>query len=238
MAESLHGLEFFYAPPESIDGTRVRIDGEEFAHLTHVMRRREGDRIGILDGVGMAYTAVITALQQRSAVAEIRSTHPLLNESPHVVTLCVSLLKNPSRFDFLVEKATEAGVRTIVPVICERTIPRHARVDRWQKIALAGAKQCSRAIIPAVAPPALFPETIAAAPGDALRLLLHEQSSTPFPVPAEGAHASLVCVGPEGGFSERELHQAEALGWHTVGLGPRRLRTETAALLAAARLLL
>jgi 16S rRNA (uracil1498-N3)-methyltransferase len=149
----LHGLEYFYAPPGAIAAGVVRIDGDEFAHLSHVMRRTAGDVIGISDGQGTAYTAEITSIEKRMAIAAIRSTHPMLHESASVVILAAAPLKNPSRFDFLIEKATEIGVHSIIPLLTERTIPRHARTDRWQKLALAAMKQSGRCILPDVRDP-------------------------------------------------------------------------------------
>jgi 16S rRNA (uracil1498-N3)-methyltransferase len=235
-----YGLDFFYAPPEAVTGSRIHITGDEFSHLTHVMRRQEGDQIGILDGVGTCYVGVIVAIEKRTAFVDIQSIHPLLNESPRRVTLGVSLLKNPSRFDYLVEKATEAGVRTILPMICARTIPRHARVDRWQKIALAATKQCGRCIIPTILEPVPFPDFLKTPSGNAQRLVLHERAGTVW---AAGANPSVkldayIGVGPEGGFTDLEVSEAEQHAFDLVRLGERRLRTETAAIFAAARLLL
>lgn len=235
-----YGLDFFYAPPGAVTGSRIQITGDEFSHLTHVMRRQQGDRIGIMDGIGTCYVAVIVAIEKRTAFADIQSTHPLLNESPRRLTLGVSLLKNPSRFDYLVEKATEAGVRSILPLICERTIPRHARVDRWQKIALAATKQCGRCIIPTILQPVPFADFLTTPSEDSQRLLLHERAETDWTARAHlpATLEAYVGIGPEGGFTDHEASEAEQNAFVLVRLGARRLRTETAAVFAAARFLL
>jgi len=231
------GLEFFHAPPGAISGDRVSIEGEEFAHLTHVMRHRPGDTIGIVDGAGMAYVATITSIHQRVAHCTIRSIHPGLHEPSRTVTLAVGVLKNPSRFDMVVEKASELGVRTIIPMLTGRTIPRHAKISRWQTIALAAMKQSGRSVLPDISALMTFDEILDSAKGD--RLLLHEQATVPFDAhvtAGENAECT-VCVGPEGGFTEAEVAAALSRNWKVVSLGNRRLRSETAAIAAAVRLI-
>lgn len=233
---ALHGLEFFYAPPHAIHGGVIRIDGDEFAHLSHVMRRTPGDIIGVADGQGTAYTAEITAIEKRMAVCTVRTTHPMLRESPVRVTLASALLKNPSRYDFLIEKATEIGVSAIIPLITDRTIPRHARTDRWQKLALAAMKQSGRCVLPTVLAPIAFTDLLERSGSYAdRRWLFHEDAGEGT---AEGGGSHLVIIGPEGGFTDAEVARAAQNGCAAIRLGPRRLRSETAAIAAAARFLL
>lgn len=236
-----HGLEYFYAPPGAIAAGTVHIEGEEYTHLTHVMRRREGDVIGVMDGEGTAYLVLLTALQKRAAVGAVQATYPMLHEHPTPVTLAAAVLKNPSRFDYMIEKLTEAGIRTFIPLFTGRTIPHHARTERWQKIALAAAKQCGRCIIPRVQPPAPIGEFLeGSGHHGSRRWILHEEATTDMPVHAgqvgPGGHS--IMIGPEGGFTEEEVALAVAHGYSAVSVGPRRLRSETAALAAALRVLL
>jgi len=231
------GMEFFFVPPGAVSGERAIIEGEEFAHLTHVMRHREGDTIGIVDGAGMAYVATITGIHQRVAHCIILSAHPGLHEPSRTVTLAVGILKNPSRFDIIVEKATELGVRTIIPMLTARTISRHAKASRWQTIALAAMKQCGRCVLTDVRPLTAFHDVLSSAKGE--RLLLHEQATEPLESVAhgDGPGNSTVCVGPEGGFTDEEVDAARNRGWRVVSLGSRRLRSETAAIAAAVHLI-
>lgn len=235
-AEPLHGLEFFYAPPRSIEGGVIRIDGDEFTHLSHVMRRTPGDIIGVADGQGTAYTAEIAAIEKRMAVCTVRTTHPMLRESPVRVTLAAALLKNPSRYDFLIEKATEIGVSAVIPLITERTIPRHARTDRWQKLALAAMKQSGRCVLPAVHAPLAFSDLVERSDTFADRRWIFHEDAGEGTTAEGGAH--LVIIGPEGGFTDAEVARAATNGCAAIRLGPRRLRSETAAIAAAARFLL
>jgi 16S rRNA (uracil1498-N3)-methyltransferase len=232
------GLEFYYVPPERISTDEARIDGEEFAHLTHVMRHREGDTIGIVDGAGMAYVATIAGIANRVARCMLRSAHPELHEPTRQVTLAVGVLKNPSRFDVIVEKATELGVRTIIPMLTARTISHHAKTGRWQTIALAAMKQCGRCRLPVIASLTQFSTVVAHTEGT--RLILHEQASAPLDAAFAVAGNTMmsVCIGPEGGFTAEEIIVAEQHGWRVVSAGERRMRSETAAIVAAVRLLL
>lgn len=123
-------MDYFYCPPNHISGTGFIIDEDEFSHLVHVMRKKEGDEIRIVDGHGNAYDARLEEIKKKTASGTITKTYPHHNEPALKLTVAVGVLKNPSKFDFLVEKITELGVREIIPMITERTIPSHAKTDR------------------------------------------------------------------------------------------------------------
>jgi len=231
-------MDYFYVSPGNISRNRCIVDGEEFAHLTHVLRRREGDTVRLVDGEGRAYDAVIEEIARTQARCRIEARWERLHESAIHLTLGAAILKNGSNFDFLVEKGTELGVSAFVPLLTERTIPRHARQERWQKIALAAMKQSGRSVLPRVASPQPLEEFLRDAQG--VRLIPHEKTEGPFLRSAmpEGAHAVVAAIGPEGGFSESEVARAVSAGFLPVSLGPRRLRAETAALVTAGLILL
>ena len=237
-------MEYFYTPPKLISPSELIIEGDEFAHLTHVMRKTIGDSIRVVDGVGTAYDVTITGIDKphrgkRSAQCKITGVRKRLHEPDIDVTLGVGILKNLSRFDFLVEKVTELGVNTIVPLLTARTIPRHAKVERWQKLALAAMKQSGRCVLPVIGELTSFKEFVTSAPTDCLKLVLHEQSSQTISSHLEGkSHKSFtLCIGPEGGFADDEITYAAGEGFVAVSLGQTRLRTETAAIAAAVRAL-
>jgi 16S rRNA (uracil1498-N3)-methyltransferase len=134
-----------------------------------------------------------------------------------------------------VEKAAEIGVVRIVPLLTERTIPRHAKTERWQKLCVAAMKQSRRCVLPEVRQPQPFREFISSCGGGALKLIPHEQAEIPLtPSRISGDGPAVVCIGPEGGFSDEEVAMAQEAGFQPVSLGARRLRTETAALVACA----
>jgi 16S rRNA (uracil1498-N3)-methyltransferase len=233
-------MEYFYSRPAQITPTHCVIDENEFIHLTHVMRRKEGDAIRIIDGDGTAYDAVIEEIARRTARCRITARYHRLNEPARRVTIGAAILKSGSAFDYLVEKATELGVAVIAPLLTQRTIPRHDRADRWQKIALAATKQCGRCLIPQIEPMMPLADFFTRAPAHAARIIPHEQvveKELLSAVPAGIGHVVL-CIGPEGGFTEDEVGLAVSAGFIPVSLGPRRLRAETAALVASALCLL
>lgn len=231
-------MEYFYASPTAIQGDTLFIEGEEFVHLTHVMRKTRGETVMVVDGAGTAYEVTIRETADRRAVCTVLSVHPRLHEPAREVHLGVAVLKNTSNYDLLVEKCTELGVRSITPLLTERTIPRHARPDRWQKIALSAMKQSGRCILPTVHPLKSLGEFLQWGDPNWLKLIPHEKiqgAAIVDVVELSGSDRIIaLCIGPEGGFSEEEVRTAVREGFRPVGLGPTRLRTETAAIVATA----
>jgi 16S rRNA (uracil1498-N3)-methyltransferase len=228
-------MEYFYVPQGSISPPTLTITGAEFSHMTHVMRMREGDAIRVVDGIGNSYGAVITTIRKQEAACRITAHAHRLHEPLRPLILAAGMLKNPSRFDYLVEKAAEIGVVQIVPLLTQRTIPRNAKAERWQKLCIAAMKQSGRCVLPEVRHPVPFGEFISSCEGSAIKLIPHELAETPLtPSRVAGDAPAVVCIGPEGGFSDEEVAGAREAGFQPVCLGTRRLRTETASLVACA----
>ncbi len=234
-------MDYFYCPPEKISSSSFSIDGEEYAHLVHVMRKKEGDLIRIVDGSGNAFDARIESVKHRSARGSVLTKFEQHGESPVRVTLAVGLLKNYAKFDFLVEKTTELGVRKIIPLRTGRTIPQHAKSGRWQKLALAAMKQSGRSFLPVVSDVMTLGDVLNRETGATHKLVAHEQvltnSAVEFPRFGDSSDV-LVIVGPEGGLDDGEITECLDTGFLPVYLGPRRLRTETAAIVILALSLL
>jgi 16S rRNA (uracil1498-N3)-methyltransferase len=173
------------------------------------------------------------SFNRRRAECTITARHHLLNEPDRKVRVAVALLKNPSRYDMLVEKVTELGASAIIPLITERTIPSTGKTSRWQKIALGAMKQSCRCILPEVSLPVHFDTFLSYETGDSLKVIPDRSGDYPsirtIPVVQETVN---ICIGPEGGFSEDEVRKAIVAGYVPVSLGSRRLRTETAAIVA------
>ena len=231
-------MEYFYVPPQTPNpapGRHLVIDGDEFNHLTHVMRKQVGDAIRIVDGIGNAYDATIADISKRAAQCMIQAHHHRLHEPSLDVTIAVAVLKSFSNFDFLVEKATELGVNRIVPLRTGRTIPQHAKTDRWQKLALAAMKQSGRCMLPHVHPLTSFSDFMATSQ-EGLRMIAYEKVASPSLAGVVGNRnetSVVICIGPEGGFTDDEVELAVSSGFVAVSLGERRLRTETAAIVSA-----
>ncbi len=230
--------DVFYAPPSHIGEADITLEGPELQHLALVMRTKEGDAIQVVDGTGTVYEAVVRRLARTAACCTITARRTGEGEGRVALTLGVGILKNPAKFDFVVEKATELGVRTIVPLETRRTVAQHAhKTERWQKLAIAAMKQSGRSVLPCISPITPLAAFLAAAPGGAFRLMAHEAAGTSLPELLQGEPqrpAIWLCVGPEGGFTEEEAREAAGAGFLAAGLGPRRLRAETAAIVATA----
>jgi 16S rRNA (uracil1498-N3)-methyltransferase len=234
-------MDYFYAAPENISDQTVAIGGEEFTHLTHVMRKKQGDIICVVDGKGNAYNVQLHEIGKRLAMGKILQSYRNHNEPAISLTLGVGVLKNPSKFDFMVEKVTELGVHSIVPLLTARTIPEHAKTDRWQKLALAAMKQCGRSYLPLVQNLTDLDDFLGQNEAANLKLIAHEQQSgitAVKPLLDASIRLVVVLIGPEGGFEEEEITKCLSAGYVPVYFGERRLRTETAAIVAAASVLL
>lgn len=234
-------MDYFYSAPENIAGNEVVIVGDEFAHLTHVMRKTAGEEIVVVDGMGRAYAVRVTDIRKKTAHGTIVRETANHNEPSCDLTIAAGILKNPSKFDFLVEKVTELGARRIIPLITQRTIPEHAKIDRWQKLALAAMKQCGRSYLPMVTELTRLTDLFDSKESFSLKLMAHEDPAERKTKEAgfklRPGQSAVVLIGPEGGFSGEELLRAESAGFEFLYFGERRLRTETAAIVSAARLI-
>jgi 16S rRNA (uracil1498-N3)-methyltransferase len=161
-----------------------------------------------------------------------------VNESLLDVTLAVGVVKNPSRMDWLIEKCTELGIRKFIPIRSERSVHYTAKVDRWSALALAAMKQSLRCWLPQIADVTDFTSLLAENTPYDLKVILHEATDPAkhlqhIAAQKPGARSVLLLIGPEGGFSEEEVASAEQVGLLAASLGARRLRTETAAVVAS-----
>jgi 16S rRNA (uracil1498-N3)-methyltransferase len=230
-------MDYFYVDPKDIQGRVALIRGDEFRHLSRVVRKKVGERVMLLDGADATYDAVIRHMDKMHAECEILSTLQRANEPRIDITIAVSLLRNPARYDVLVEKVTELGARTIVPLLCDRTIPKSEKHTRLENIALSAMKQCGRSYLPRIQPLTSFGDLLEHAAEYSLRLIPHEKTEQSQFIGAVLQHhpdpkSVLILIGPEGGFTENEIALAGEKGCVPISLGPRRLRAETAAISA------
>jgi 16S rRNA (uracil1498-N3)-methyltransferase len=230
-------MDYFYVKPEDVSSHGLLLRGDESKHAIRVLRKTIGDRIFVTDGNDTMFEAVIAGIGAADTRCDIAAMHRKYNEPAVDVTLAVSVLKNPSRFDFLVEKTTELGIRTIIPLVCERTVSHHDKHQRLEKIACAAMKQCGRSWLPRIQPVQQFDSIIHNSSHWQWKFIPHEkadpgQTLSTVLKPMTDIHSLLVVIGPEGGFSEEEIRKAKEAGFLSVSLGLRRLRTETAAVIA------
>lgn len=232
----------FYAPPSCFANGSVSLPEDEARHAVRVLRHGVGDELVVVDGVGGRHRVRLTQADKQGAEGVVEATEQGLGEPPFPVRVAMAPLKQAARFETFVEKAVELGVTEIVPLQTARTERTRLKEERLQNILVAAMKQSGRSLLPQLSRVVDFEEMIKREdPG--LRLLCHEAARPDAALAARLEAAGqpegvTVLVGPEGGFTDREVAQGEAAGWTVVSLGPRRLRAETAAIVAAAGVML
>jgi 16S rRNA (uracil1498-N3)-methyltransferase len=209
----------------------LELPPDETNHVHNVLRGSKGDTVEVVDGMGKLFAARLLGGGEVTVVEEV--------EGPGGTGMEISLYQavpKGGRMDLVVEKATEVGATRIVPLLTERGVvnPREGKVGRWRRVAEAAARQALRLGVPEVAEPVRFAD--AASEVGETGILLH---NAPGLQPVEAVVGSPVglFVGPEGGWSEGELLLAEEAGITFGALGPYRLRSETAGIVAVARTL-
>lgn len=238
MNEDRPGSPRLYVEAGLAEGSRTELSAEASHHAARVLRLREGEPLVLFDGRGGEYEARIAALGKKRVVVEVGAHRAVERESPLALTL-VQGLSSRERMDFTVQKAVELGVAAIQPVAAERSVAQlsgeraEARRRHWQRIAIAACEQCGRNRIPEVRPALALARY--AAPRQALKVLLAPESPGRLrDLPC--ATSIVLAVGPEAGWSETDSRLLAAADFLPVRLGPRTLRTETAALAALAAL--
>lgn len=208
------------------------LTGDVAHHLLKVLRVRVGDELCLGDGRGGLAKAVVTTTEKRVLGLEVGAAS---QEAALVPALTLAFaVPRPSRADWLFEHATEIGVRCFQPVWTERSRPKGIRADRFRKVCAAAAGQCARAWLPEVCEPVELPAFLASEL-PATKLLADASGAS---ISAEGRpEATVLLVGPEGGFTNPERDSAVAAGFTSVRFGAHILRTETAAVVGAAILL-
>lgn len=231
---------FFYRQAQR-EGRTVSLDGEDAHHAARVLRVKAGDFLELCDENGACHRAHIDKVAADRVLCTLLEPLPC-TEARTWVDLAFGLLKG-EKTDFVLQKATELGVQNFLPFESERTVVKlagkeDARLDRWQKIVRAAAAQAHRAVVPGISPPQKFGKLLSGFPAYDLVVLFWEAEkaaglSAVMPPRAEPSRI-LVVTGPEGGFSAHEVEAAKAAGAKVATLGPRVLRAETAAIVAAA----
>ncbi len=218
----------FYS--HDIQGGRAEFSEEETRHCVQVLRKRQGDVIRFCDGRGMWYEGVISEVGKRTFAAEIIRSWPEEVSAPDL-HLAVAPVKQLERFEWLLEKATEIGVRRITPLVCAHSERVRLRHDRLLRILLAAMKQSMRASMPLLDELIAFESFLDTLDGESQKFIAHcRQPALPhFFRKIIPLRPVVLLIGPEGDFSDAEIQQAEAAGFASVSLGRARLRTETAA---------
>lgn len=229
-------LPFFYSALSGKPGDKLTMPEEGSKHIVSVLRMGIGDRLHLTDGKGLLMTATIVNDHKKRCeveVTEVESQSPTKKS----ITIAISLLKNTSRFEWFLEKATEIGISSIIPLICERTEKQSFRMDRMQGVIESATLQSRQWWMPVLEEPVKFTTLLNRGLHGTKGLIAHcleeEKALLAEKVKQEISPIQLL-IGPEGDFTPAEIQSALKAGYEPVSLGNTRLRTETAGIVAAA----
>ena len=227
-------LPFFYINEYNTSQKEILLDEDTSRHVVQVLRMEEGEKLNLTDGEGSLITGeVIDANKKHCSVKIIDSQ--LTTYNSRKVTIAISLLKNTSRFEWFLEKATEIGISEIIPLICERTEKQKFRYDRMKGICISAMLQSQQAWLPLLHEPKQFNHLAIEQFGNQQKFIAHCEGSgeknglSTF----KPLNHSTILIGPEGDFTKQEIELALQNNFIPVSLGETRLRSETAGIVAA-----
>jgi len=231
-------MRYFYINSSDLAGSKAVVKGSDAHHIKNVLRLKVGDRIGLFDDTGLNHeTRIITLMPKSIEVSVIRS-FPSTTESSIQITVAQALLKD-RKMDLLIRQLTELGITKWIPFMAKRSVPRPdnrrlvTRTERWQKIAKEAVKQCKRSHPPEISTAVSFEEVLNLGKDSDLKIVFWEEESKPVNQDllissVKPAEKIFILLGPEGGFTLKEVETARESGFITAALGPRILRSETA----------
>jgi 16S rRNA (uracil1498-N3)-methyltransferase len=232
-------LPFFYINNYS-GQQQVLLDEDTSRHVVQVLRMATGQKLNLTDGKGHLLCCEIVEAHKKNctvAIQEIKKQQPKTKN----ISIAISLIKNPSRFEWFLEKVTEIGVSEIVPLICERTEKEKFRWDRMNAICISAMLQSQQCWLPVLNVPVEFDNLMMRKFDNCGKFIAHceegvKDSFNDFHI-SKFSHL-LICIGPEGDFTKQEIDLAIQNNFLPVSLGDTRLRTETAGVVAATLLVL
>lgn len=225
---------------ELATGQELVLDGDAFQHLCKVLRSREGDRVVLFNGLGGEFTATLKSIAKKQAVAAVESFAPI-DRTPILDWQLLQAVSKGDRMDYTLQKSTELGVHAVHPLLSERSVvnldEKRAlkKQQHWTGVVRSACEQCGMNRVPAISPIRKLDDGLEQVSADVRLLLDPHASESILDIDIDGSVALL--IGPEGGLSESEIVRARQAGFRGVRMGERVLRTETAAVVAAAVLL-
>jgi len=222
-------VQLFYS--KEISDDQIVLNDQEAIHCAKVLRKSIGDQLNVLDGLGRRYTGVISDIKKNKvSLADIMLVEESKNYNAKPA-LAVGLLKNSTRMEWLIEKAVEIGVREITLLNCLRSERSKVNIDRMTKIALSAMKQSKRLWLPRLVGPIKMVPYLESINGPECAIAHYAPDHDDL-FDMELNRDATILIGPEGDFTDGEVHQALDVGCKPVNLGTSRLRTETAGLVA------
>jgi 16S rRNA (uracil1498-N3)-methyltransferase len=219
-------------------GTRITLGGNAASHITRVLRLRVGETLTLFNGQGGEYAAGIDQAHGGAVIVAVGEARAIERESRLAITLAQGVSRG-ERMDLVVQKATELGASRLVPVLTERSVARwtahqaERKWNHWRAISIGACEQSGRNRLPELSPPLAVDDFLRSA-GDGTRLLLSPSGASSLDEVQRPAAAVTVLIGPEGGLTDAEQQAALRAGFVALRIGPRVLRTETAAIAALA----
>ena len=230
-------LSYFYIEQLDPSQPEIELDEDTSYHIVQVLRMKNGEKLNLTDGKGNLITAVISGEHKKHCLVKIEGTR-YRQQNTRKTSIGISLIKNSSRFEWFLEKATEIGIHEIIPLLCERTVKEKFRYDRMKGICISAMLQSQQTWLPVLHEPIAYDLLFRqeAISGIAQKFIAHctEQEKHRLNELLERSFPSqIILIGPEGDFSQREIDLAVQLNFMPVSLGETRLRTETAGVVAA-----
>ncbi len=221
-------MRLFYGRKE---GDKIKLEASEKSHCIQVLRNRVGDAIHVIDGQGSRYRAKIENIEKDYLEASIEETQ-LMKTLPYHLTIAIAPTKNASKIEWFLEKAVEIGVHQIIPISSARSEKFRIKEERWNKIILSATKQSMQATLPELLVLKTFDEVLKGKYDHKFIPYTREEGSLLIRKNIEEGSRILICIGPEGGWTEDEIEFALNHQVLPVSLGNSRLRTETAGVVA------
>jgi 16S rRNA (uracil1498-N3)-methyltransferase len=228
-------LPFFYIAEYNSSQKEIILDEETSRHVVQVLRMKEGEKLNLTDGEGNLITAEIIDAHKEHCSVNVTDSR-FTPQISRRITIAISLLKNTSRFEWLLEKATEIGVSEIIPLICKRTEKQKFRYDRMKGICISAMLQSQQCWLPVLHEPKQFNHLVIEPNSNYQKMIAHcdegnKQSLKNLHI--DTSSHLLILIGPEGDFTKDEIEFALQNNFTQVSLGDTRLRTETAGVVAA-----
>jgi 16S rRNA (uracil1498-N3)-methyltransferase len=230
-------LRFFTDSPLALNAD-IQLSESAAAHATRALRLNVGDNATIFNGDGFDYACTLTSVKKNMVTATITGANAISNESPLDITLLQGI-SSGDRMDFTIQKAVELGVKKIQPINSQRSVVKltpdraEKRIEHWQNVAISACEQSGRAFVPKVLPPLSLENWLSQNPyNNTLRILLNPVGAKRLTEIEKPASTIELLIGAEGGLSQGEIDLASSQQFQSIVLGPRILRTETAALTA------
>ena len=228
----------FFIPDDISNNQKMRLPEEAGSHIARVLRMKCDQKVILFNGQGGEYLAVIIEVQRNRVTVKIESYNDKDIESSLKITL-VQCISRGERMDYTIQKSVELGVDKIQPVFSQRGMVKldqkraQRKIEHWQKVAISACEQSGRNSIPEVCTPLSITESLQQSSHDSLKLVMHtNDTAEPFKLSQVDAplNQCILLAGPEGGLTDEEVKLAQQKDFKIIQLGPRVLRTETAAL--------